>query len=176
MRHIFWLALFYGFANKLPDSYTMILGGVSNKFRIWVCRHIFKKCGKVTTINRNVYFGNGKEIVIGDYSGIGANCSIPNDIHIGKYVMMGPDLYCITFGHEVSDTTKPMCFQGHVEKPKDSNILIEDDVWIGARVIISKRRHIGKGSILAAGAVVTKDVPEYAIVGGNPAKVIKMRK
>ena len=63
-----------------------------------------------------------------------------------------------------------------MEKPKDSNILIEDDVWIGARVIISKRRHIGKGSILAAGAVVTKDVPEYAIVGGNPAKVIKMRK
>ena len=53
MRHIFWLALFYGFANKLPDSYTMILGGISNKFRIWVCRHIFKKCGKVTTINRS---------------------------------------------------------------------------------------------------------------------------
>ena len=69
-----------------------------------------------------------------------------------------------------------MCFQGHVEKPKDSNITIEDDVWIGARVIISKRRHIGKGSILAAGAVVTHDVPDYAVVGGNPAKVIRMRK
>lgn len=69
-----------------------------------------------------------------------------------------------------------MCFQSHVEKPKDSYITIEDDVWIGARVIISKRRHIGKGAILAAGAVVTHDVPDYAIVGGNPAKVIKMRK
>lgn len=90
--------------------------------------------------------------------------------------MMGPDLYCITFGHETSDVDKPMCFQGHVEKPKNSNIVIEDDVWIGAKVIISKRRRIGKGSILAAGAVVTKDVPEFAVVGGNPAKIIKMRK
>ena len=51
-----------------------------------------------------------------------------------------------------------------------------DDVWIGANVIISKRRHIGTGSILAAGAVVTHDVPDYAIVGGNPANVIRMRK
>lgn len=157
--------------------HIVLFWGVSNKIRILLCRHIFRECSKkVSTINRNIYFGNGKDVVIGDYSGIGANCSIPNDIHIGKYVMMGPDLYCITFGHEVSDTATPMCFQGHVEKPKDSNIVIEDDVWIGARVIISKRRHIGKGAILGAGAVVTHDVPDYAIVGGNPAKVIKMRK
>lgn len=177
MKKKICLILFYGFANRLPDSYCPILGGVSNKIRIFLCRHIFRACSKkVSTINRNIYFGNGKDIVIGDYSGIGANCSIPNDIHIGKYVMMGPDLYCITFGHEVSDVTRPMCFQGRAEKPKDSNIVIEDDVWIGARVIISKRRHIGKGSILGAGAVVTHDVPDYAIIGGNPAKVIKMRK
>lgn len=62
------------------------------------------------------------------------------------------------------------------KKTKDSNIVIGDDVWIGANVIISKRRHIGTGSILAAGAVVTHDVPDYAIVGGNPANVIRMRK
>lgn len=156
--------------------HSCIGGGVSNRIRIFLCKRIFKECGKVSTINRNIYFGNGKDIVIGDYSGIGANCSIPNDIHIGKYVMMGLFLYCITFGHEVSDTSTPMCFQGHVEKTKDSNIVIGDDVWIGANVIISKRRHIGTGSILAAGAVVTHDVPDYAIVGGNPANVIRMRK
>lgn len=176
MKHKFWLILFYGFANHLPDSYSYFGGRLWNKIRIFICQHIFLKCGKVSTINRNIYFGNGKDVIIGDYSGIGANCSIPNDINIGKYVMMGPDLYCITYGHEVSDTSTPMCFQGHVEKPIDSNIVIEDDVWIGAKVIISKSRHIGKGAILAAGAVVVKDVPEYAIVGGNPAKVIRMRK
>mgnify|MGYP002229885876 CR=1 FL=1 len=64
-----------------------------------------------------------------------------------------------------------MCFQGHVEKPRTRTSSIGDDVWIGANVIISKRRHIGTGSILAAGAVVTYDVPDYAIVGGNPANV-----
>lgn len=176
MKHKFWLILFYGFANHLPDSYSFFLGGLWNKIRIAICRHIFKECGRVETINRKIYFGNGAGVVIGDYSGIGAGCSIPNNIHIGKYVMMGPDLYCITFGHVVSDTEIPMCFQSHEDTPEGENITIDDDVWIGARVIISKRRHIGKGSILAAGAVVTKDVPDYAIVGGNPAKVIKMRK
>lgn len=54
--------------------------------------------------------------------------------------------------------------------------MIEDDVWIGAKVIITKEKHIGSHSIIGAGAVVTKDVPEYAVVGGNPAKIIKMRK
>lgn len=61
-------------------------------------------------------------------------------------------------------------------KNQGLDIVIGDDVWIGANVIISKRRHIGTGSILAAGAVVTHDVPDYAIVGGNPANVIRMRK
>lgn len=176
MKNRFWLALFYGFANHLPDSYTPFIGKISNRIRIGICKHIFKKCGKISTVNRNVYFGNGCDIEIGDYSGIGANCNIPNDIKIGKYVMMGPDLYCITFHHEYSRVDIPMCFQGDCKKPEDACIVIDDDVWIGARVIITKRRHIGKGSIIAAGAVVTKDVPEYSIVGGNPATLIKSRK
>ncbi len=176
MKHKFWLILFYGFANYLPDSYSPVVGAISNKIRIWICRHIFKESGKIKTINRNCYFGNGKNVVIGDYSGIGANCYLTNDIHIGKYVMMGPDLYCISYGHEFRDATKPMCFQGNEHKPEDSYIVISDDVWIGARCIIGKRKHIGQGSILAAGAVVTKDVPAYSVVGGNPANIIKSRK
>lgn len=177
MIHNFWLVLFYGFANKLPDSYTRILGGVSNRFRIWICRHIFKECGKhVSNINRNIYFGNGRGVCIGDYSSIGANCYLTNDIQIGKYVMMGPELYCIGHSHKTDDPDTPMCFQGRVKKPLNSNIVIGDDIWIGAKVIITKSRHIGNHSILGAGAVVTKDVPDYAVVGGNPAKIIKMRK
>lgn len=170
-----WLFLFYGFANHLPDSYSFFCGPLCNKLRIWICKHIFKKCGNVTTINRNIYFGNGLELEIDDYSGIGANCFLPNNIKIGKYVMMGPDLYCITFGHVVSDINTPMCFQPHESTPIGEEIIIEDDVWIGAKVIICKRRRVGTGSILAAGAVITKDVPDYAIVGGNPAKILKIR-
>ena len=90
--------------------------------------------------------------------------------------MMGPDLYCLVYNHKVDDVNVPMCLQGNVEVPPNSEIVIEDDVWIGAKVIITKKRHIGKGRILAAGAVVTKDVPDYAIVGGNPAKIIRYRK
>ena len=176
MKKKIFLALFYGVANHLPNSYQMFVGKVSNRFRVFCVKRIFKKCGKITTVNRNVYFGNGSEIEIGDYSGIGANCVLPNDIKIGKYVMMGPDLYCLSFSHHISEIEKPMCFQGKEDKGVESSIVINDDVWIGARVIITKRRHIGKGSVLAAGAVVTKDVPDYAIVGGNPAKVIRNRK
>ena len=55
-------------------------------------------------------------------------------------------------------------------------IIISDDVWIGARVMIMPGVKVGTGAILAAGAIVTKDVPEYAIVGGNPARLIRMRK
>lgn len=171
----FWLVFFYTFANKLPDSYSSFFGGLSNKLRIFCCKRIFKKCGKISTINRNIDFGSGKDIEIGDYSGIGANCILPNNIKIGKCVMMGPDLYCLIYSHKTDDLNIPMCFQGNVEIPDNSEIVIEDDVWIGAKVIITKKRHIGKGSILAAGAVVTKDVPPYAVVGGNPAKIIKYR-
>lgn len=176
MIHKFWLLLFYGFANHLPDSYTMVVGKLSNAIRVFICRHIFKKCGKVSTINRNIYFGNGKEVEIDDFSGIGANSVIPKDIKIGKYVMMGPDCYCVSHGHQTSDPDTPMCFQGAVSGGGTSGIVIDDDVWIGTKVIITKGKHIGSHSILGAGAVVTKDVPEYAVVGGNPAKVIKMRK
>ena len=54
-------------------------------------------------------------------------------------------------------------------------VIIEDDVWIGARVTILPGVHIGKGSVLGAGSVITADVPPYAVVGGNPARVLKYR-
>lgn len=67
-----------------------------------------------------------------------------------------------------------MCFQGSVEGKTPT--IIDDDCWIGLRVIMAPGHHIGKGSILSAGSVVTKDVEPYSIVGGNPAKLIKNRK
>lgn len=87
--------------------------------------------------------------------------------------MMGPDVMIFTSNHETSRTDTPMRLQGTAKiKP----VTIGDDVWIGARVIILPGVTIGQGAILAANAVVTKDVPEYAVVGGNPAKLIKFRK
>ena len=66
----------------------------------------------------------------------------------------------------------PMREQGY---GPEKTIIIGDDVWIGGHVIILPGVNIGNGAIVGAGAVVTRDVPEYAVVGGNPAKVIRFR-
>lgn len=170
---IICLLLYYGFAQYLPDSYLPVIGKISNSIRIALVKHIFKKCGKISTINRLAYFGSGRDIEMGDYSGIGAKCILPKNTIIGKYVMIAPEVYIINNNHIFADTKEPMCFQGY--QANDPQTVIEDDCWIGGRVIMTPGRRIGKGSILAAGAVVTKDVESYSIVGGNPARVIKKR-
>lgn len=93
VRRLF-LMLYYGVAYYLPSSY-MPLGGVFNRFRVFCVKHIFKKCGHITTIDTHAYFGNGANIEIGDESGIGAYNHLPNDIKIGNFVMMGPDIYIL---------------------------------------------------------------------------------
>lgn len=174
MKRVFFLILYYGFATHLPDSYAPILGKIANFIRIACVKRIVKKCGNISTINKGAYFGNGRDIEMGDYSGMGANCHLPNNIIIGKYVMMGPDVYVVSNAdsHEFSRTDIPMALQG---KREFARTIIGDDCWIGARVMIMPGRKIGKGCVLAAGAVVTKNVEQYSVMGGNPAKKIKSR-
>jgi maltose O-acetyltransferase len=86
--------------------------------------------------------------------------------------MMGPDVVIHTRNHRHDRIDIPMCQQGFGEmKP----VIIEDDVWLGERVIILPGVTIGKGSIIGAGAVVAKNVPPYSIAVGNPALVVKKR-
>ncbi len=170
---LFFLFIYYGFAQHLPDSYTPIVGRLSNRLRVFCVKHIIKSCGTITTVNRHAYFGTGRNIVMGDYSGLGADCIVPNNIVIGKYVMMAPRCFIADNNHVSDRVDIPMCFQG---KTKSKVTIIEDDVWIGTGAILTPGHRIGKGSIIAAGAVVTKDVAEYSVVGGNPAKLIRMRK
>ena len=86
--------------------------------------------------------------------------------------MMGPECIIYTVNHKFSDTAVPMNQQGFSEAKE---VVIGDDVWIGGRVIILPGVKIGSGAVIGAGAVVTKDVPDRAVVGGNPAKIIKYR-
>ena len=87
--------------------------------------------------------------------------------------MMGPNCIIYTINHKTDDTSTTMRGQGFAE---EKPVAIGDDVWIGGRVIILPGVHIGSHSIVGAGAVVTKNVPEWAVVAGNPAVVKKYRK
>ncbi|MGB6303596.1 MAG: acyltransferase [Acidobacteriaceae bacterium] len=109
----------------------------------------------------------GSRSSIGAYSFIG--CSGP--LRIGDDVMIGPRLTLIAENHNFSDVTKPMNQQGVNSK----GITIGSDIWIGSCVTILDGVTVGDHSVIAAGAVVTKDIPPYSIVGGVPARVIRSR-
>lgn len=168
-----FLILYLLFFKHLPatnGNYPM--RSIIRRMRSSVGKYLFDKCGNNINIEKGADFGKGNGITIGDYSGLGINCYVRGPLIIGSDVMMGPDVMIFHGDHEMSCRDIPMRLQGDsVSKP----VVIGDDVWIGARSIILKGVHIGKGAVIAAGAVVTKDVPEYAIVGGVPAKVIKYR-
>lgn len=86
--------------------------------------------------------------------------------------MMAPNVALIAANHNYTRTDISMNLQGEIEK----EIVIENDVWIGYGAIILPGVNIGQGSVIAAGSVVTKDVPSYSVVAGVPAVVIKNRK
>lgn len=133
-----------------------------------------KRIEKTTDIGRKVYLGNIHDLSIGKNSGLGNGFKMQNVcLHIGEDVMCAEDVLIIGGGHIYSSKDVPMRNQGCLHK---TSLTIEDDVWIGAKVIIlAKNTTIGKGAIIGAGTVVTKDIPPYAIVGGNPAKILKYR-
>ena len=167
----FFLALYYGLFRYLPASYER-LGGMSLKLRYWACRHVFEYCGKGVNIEKGAWFGRGTRLRIGNNSGLGINCVIPDGSVIGQDVMMGPNCYIHGRNHAFDRTDIPMRLQGY---KKGEPIIIDDDVWIGRDVTIMVGRHISKGSIVAANCVLTKDFPPYSIIGGNPSHLIKSR-
>lgn len=101
--------------------------------------------------------------------GYGSDTEMPGAITLGNDVRIAPFVQIIAGNHELSNPVGP------VGKVVGSPITIEDNVWIAGRVIITAGVVVGRNAILAAGAVVTKDVPPYAIVGGVPAKLLRKR-
>lgn len=168
-RTIYWI-IYYLVAQHLPRNYAPYAFG-AKKIRSAICRPLFKKFGKNVDIGPKVEFSSVRESEIGNNSGIGAYSQI-GIVKIGNYVMMGTHCLLLSQNHRFDDLNMPMCRQGFQNhKP----IIIEDDVWIGSRVIILPGVKIGGGSVIGAGAVVTKNVEPYSIVAGNPAKVIGYR-
>ena len=110
------------------------------------------------------------QINIGSNFYLNSNCHLYGDITIGDNVMIGPKTIFWGRDHGMAIDV-PMNTQAHII----GKISVGNDVWIGAGAILLKGVNIGNGSVIGAGSVVTRDVPEYAVVVGNPAKVIKYR-
>lgn len=166
------LGIYYGCLRHLPDSNNRLCGRFCKLLRYSCCRHIFKKCGYNVNIEKGASFGSGRDIEIGDNSGMGINADLPNNIIIGDNVMMGKNVTVFISNHRFDSIEIPMCQQG-MSKPKPT--IIEDDVWIGANVIMTPGRIIKTGSIVGAGCILTKNFPAYSIIGGNPGKIIRYR-
>ena len=170
---LFAIVIYYSFAQYMPNQEFPLLGELCRRFRQMLCRVIFVSTGDRINIQRRVYFGRNR-LVIGNESGLGEGFHVQNsELEIGDYVMTGPDVMVLGGGHVFKSKNQRIGAQGNLPKTK---LVIGDDVWIGARVTILGNCHkIGKGAVVGACSVVTKDVPEYAIVAGNPAKVIGYR-
>lgn len=113
------------------------------------------------------------EIEIGTKTVMGEDCTLSayQHISIGEQCIIADRVMMIDFDHAVTDVERPIRTQGIYKR----DVNVGSNVWIGHGAMILRGVNIGNNSIVGAGAVVTKDVPENAVVGGVPAKVIRMR-
>lgn len=157
-------------ATYLPASYAN-WNWLSWELRSW-CVHQMCTCvqgGRIRCGRKAII---DKRVTLGSNSGIGSYCELRGNITIGDNVLMASDVVIYTVSHSFIDKNRLIIEQGDME---EKPVIIHDDVWIARRVMIMPGVTIHRGAVIAAGAVVTKDVPPYALVGGVPARVIKYR-
>ncbi len=163
------LFLYYSLAKHFP---TRMPGNLGSRFRVACCRLLFEHVGKNVNIERGVYFGTGRNIRIGDNSGIGRDsylygCDGGGRISIGNNVMVAPEAIILTLSHKFSDFAN--LSGDHIV----TEVVIEDNVWIGVRCTLLPSSHISRCTIVGAGAVVAGMLPPNVVIGGVPAKVIR---
>lgn len=136
--------------------------------RISLQTELFGKVGKNLWLQPPFYCDFGKNITLGDNVYMNFNCVILDvaKVTIGSFVFMGPNVQIYTAGHPLDYLERRKVEYG---KP----IVIGDDVWIGGGAILCPGITIGSKSVIGAGAVVTKDVPDNVVAAGNPAKILR---
>lgn len=135
---------------------------------------VLRHCGRNLVVRRDVLLRHTRNISIGDdvFINHGVDMTAWGEIQIGDDVLIGPGAVLHSGDHEMRDPDVPVRLQGI----RPGRIVVEDDVWIGAHAVILRDVRLGRGCVVAAGAVVAHDVPAYAIVGGVPARVIGTRR
>jgi acetyltransferase-like isoleucine patch superfamily enzyme len=152
---------------------TTALNGIRN-FLMFKVRYPWVKMG--TGIHcqwTTLFLAPHRHVVLGNQVGIGGRCLIQADLEIGNKVMIASNIAFLNRDEHIYNIIgRAMWDSG---KSQSSKIIIEDDVWVGHGAILLAPLRVGRGAIVAAGSIVVKDVPPYAIVGGNPARILKMR-
>lgn len=153
-------------------KFTVSITQIIRKIRYILWKKKLNSCGKDVVCCSKVVMHFCKNISVGDNCRIGEACyfSGQGGIFIGNNVVFGPKVMIWSSNHEY-ENPKRLPFSGMKMKP----VVIKDNVWVGANVNIVPGVTIEEGAVIGMGAVVTKDVPYCAVVGGNPAKVIKYR-
>ena len=164
-------AIYWAVARQLPWS-SRPGGRAARALRALLDRHMLDACGRAVNVEHGAWFGSGRGVRLGDRSSIGMDALVMGPIDIGKDVMMGPRCMLVSNRHNIGRDDVPMNAQGFADALP---IVVEDDVFLGAGSIVLAGVRIGTGSVVGAGAVVSKDVPSGCVVAGNPAKVVRRR-
>lgn len=155
----------------LTFGYNQFVGRLpSRRLRLFYLDRWLKALGQGSGIQMNCRFLNGRKVEIGHRNVINFGCLLDGRKHriqTGSDVSIGPEATILTLGHDPHSTKF---------EDRGGDVIIGDHVWIGYRAIVLPSVTIEEGAVVGAGAVVTKDVPPYAIVAGNPARVIGKRR
>jgi len=133
-----------------------------------------KSCGKNLMMAERVKIASPEHLQLGDNvgMGIGAYITAGGGVTVGNYVGIGPDAKIWSVNHIYKDPTRPWMLQGSESK----EVVIGNDVWIMAGSIVKPGVIIGDGAIISAGTVLAKSIPPYAIVAGNPGRIVGWRR
>lgn len=176
------MKLFKRLMKHLLGRMRCAVNGIQCQNGIYIGYHCHIRGGKNITLGENVsirpftdLFSESGHIRLEEGVDIGTRSRIAGNTSLGKYVLTGPDVYICSYDHAYQDTHVPVAMQGEYYPHKNGHpdCTVGDGSWIGIHAVIIGDVHIGKNCIIGANSVVTKDIPDYCLAAGAPAKILK---